>query len=49
MSADAFNFFHWVDCEKSKPVSGYPAGFLFFLFLGIILKLGSDKYKLKKY
>ena len=28
---------------------GYPAGFLFFLFLGIILKLGSDKYKLKKY
>ena len=27
MSVDAFNFFHWVDCEKSKPVSGYPAGF----------------------
>ena len=27
MSVDSFNFFHWVDCEKSRPVGGYPVGF----------------------
>ena len=27
MSVEAFNFFHWVDCDKSKPTGGYPAGF----------------------
>ena len=27
MTVDSFNFFHWVDCEKSRPTGGYPVGF----------------------
>jgi hypothetical protein len=27
MSVDSYNFFHWVDCEKSRPTGGYPVGF----------------------
>ena len=27
MSVDSFNFFHWVDCAKSRPTGGYPVGF----------------------
>jgi len=27
MTVDSYNFFHWVDCEKSRPTGGYPVGF----------------------
>ena len=27
MSVESFNFFHWVDCAKSRPTGGYPVGF----------------------
>ena len=27
MSVEGFNFFHWVDCEKSRVTSSYPVGF----------------------
>lgn len=27
LTVESFNFFHWVDCPKSKPADGYPEGF----------------------